>query len=368
MSSEGYGSAFLSLALFGASLTFGMKMMGKSNSASSIAASTTTKEAPAEPNEQVHALIRERFTSCVHHIKPQLPKLPQGSQLEFYGLYKQATLGNVGEFLTHPPSSFDVVASAKYQAWKRLEGTSKSVAMQEYIDKAVHLEFTKSMLDYNDDDNADFDDDGAVIDLGGMGNKPSTLAASSGDAAANEEQRIADAAHPLHAAARDNQVATLEKLLTSGNCHPDDLDESGQTALHLAADAGHPECVKLLVKYGANVQAADNDGITVLQAAVISGDVETCRLLCVLGANPDQPDDDGDTPRACAKDDPILRDLLFRASMGQLQIDSDLQTELQELGKESAAEERMSIAAAKTEALEALNDIPIDLDDGDGDM
>jgi ankyrin repeat protein len=110
-----------------------------------------------------------------------------------------------------------------------------------------------------------------------------------------------------------------------------------KTALHLAADAGHPECVKLLVKYGANVQAADHDGITVLQAAVIGGDVDTCRLLCVLGANPDQPDADGDTPRTCAKDDPMLRDLLFRASMGQLEIDTDLQNELQGLGQNAAA-------------------------------
>jgi len=210
--------------------------------------------------------------------------------------------------------------------------------MQEYIDKAVHFEFTKSLLDYNEDD-----DDGeltgdAVIDLGGMGNKPSTLALERTDEE-REEFKQQDAAYPLHAAARDNQVTVLEQLLlkSSRQHMADELDEAGQTALHLAADAGHPECVKLLVKYGANVQAADHDGITVLQAAVIGGDDDTCRLLCVLGANPDQPDADGDTPRTCAKDDPMLKDLLFPASMGQLEIDADLQKELQELGQNAAA-------------------------------
>ncbi|MBX9925286.1 MAG: acyl-CoA-binding protein [Hyphomicrobiaceae bacterium] len=45
--------------------------------------------------------------------------------LKLYGLYKQATEGDVsGE----PPELFDVRASAKYKAWQALVGTSRDDA------------------------------------------------------------------------------------------------------------------------------------------------------------------------------------------------------------------------------------------------
>jgi acyl-CoA-binding protein len=336
----------------------------------------STAKSAAEPTKiqnasNADALMKERFDSCVSHMKTQLPKLPQASQLDFYALYKQGSLGNVDDFMAHPPPAYDLVASAKYKAWKSVQGMEKSAAMQEYIDKAVHVEFTRSMLGNDDDDNFEMEGD-AIMDMNGMGNKPSTLAAerTKEEEAADLED---DKAYPLHAAARDNQLAVLEQLLQEGGdkSNPNALDTSGQTALHLAADAGHPDCIKLLVKHGADVHASDNDGISVLQAAVIAGDVETCRLLCALGANPDQPDADGDTPRECAKDDPVLRDMLFRASQGHLEIDADFQKELQELGDDSAttpAEPANTTNSYTKDDIAALDNIPMDLDDGDFDM
>ena len=320
----------------------------------------------SKKTQQVDKLVQERFNSCIHHMKSQIPTMPQPLQLEFYALFKQASLGDIDDYIRKAPPAYDVVATAKYKAWKSLSGMTRTAAMQEYIDKAVHYEFTRSML-VNDDDNEELEGD-AVMDMNGMGNKPSTLSAerTKEEEDADDED---DRAFPLHAAARNNQVAELERLLQGDKKHdPNELDKSGQTALHLAADAGHPDCIKVLVKYGADVQAADNDGITVLQAAVIAGHVETCRLLCVLGADPDQPDGDGDTPRECAKDDPVLRDLLFRASVGQLEIDPDFQKELEELGQLASPRLKAKEKTSHQAEISALDSIPIDLDDGDGDM
>ncbi len=324
---------------------------------------------PMKDASQIDTLVKERFNSCVHHMKSQISKLPQSSQLAFYALFKQATLGDVDNFIENPPPAYDMVGSAKYKAWKSLKGMSRTTAMQDYIDKSVHFEFTRSMLSNDDDENFELEGD-AVMDINGMGNRPSTLSAER----TKEEEEAEDEddkAFPLHAAARNNQLAALERLLQVGENKrdPNELDMSGQTALHLAADAGHPDCIKILVKYGADVQAADNDGISVLQAAVIAGHVEACRLLCVLGADPDKADGDGDTPRQCAKDDPVLRDLLFRASIGQLDIDPDFQKELQELGQASTGTaETETTSSSHKDDLAALDNIPIDLDDGDGDM
>jgi hypothetical protein len=214
------------------------------------------------------------------------------------------------------------------------------------------MEFTREMqtdmdddgdIHYDDDDNDDEDDNDPIMNLAGLGNRPSTLLVA-------EEDTSEDALnYPLHAAARENNIDALHQWLTVEKLAPDSLDSAGQTALHLAADRGHPTIIKCLYKAGADIHAADHDGISVLQAAVIAGNVDICKLLCQLGANPDQPDRDGDTPRNCAEDDPALQALMFRASQGQLVFeleDVDFQKELETLGRLPASPSPLSSLAA----------------------
>lgn len=51
-------------------------------------------------------------------------------KLRLYGLYKQATSGDVAG---KRPGFLDVVGRAKYDAWADLSGTSSEVAEQEYV-------------------------------------------------------------------------------------------------------------------------------------------------------------------------------------------------------------------------------------------
>lgn len=51
--------------------------------------------------------------------------------LNLYGLYKQAT---EGEVKGDRPGGFDFKAIAKYDSWASLKGISKETAMQQYID------------------------------------------------------------------------------------------------------------------------------------------------------------------------------------------------------------------------------------------
>lgn len=61
----------------------------------------------------------------------QLPEKPDNETLlQLYALYKQATEGDVsGE----KPGFFDFVATAKYEAWEGLAGTSKADARAKYV-------------------------------------------------------------------------------------------------------------------------------------------------------------------------------------------------------------------------------------------
>jgi acyl-CoA-binding protein len=60
-----------------------------------------------------------------------LPERPDNlTLLKIYGLFKQATVGDV---TGTRPGFTDLVARAKYDAWAELKGQSKEAAMREYI-------------------------------------------------------------------------------------------------------------------------------------------------------------------------------------------------------------------------------------------
>jgi hypothetical protein len=88
----------------------------------------------------------------------------------------------------------------------------------------------------------------------------------------------------------DGNVSGLRELLeTYDNITERDIDGDGSNALHLAACYGHVDFVKLLIQYGANVNAVNNEGLSVLfYASCLSKSLPpTLELLC-LGAKIDK--------------------------------------------------------------------------------
>ena len=75
------------------------------------------------------------FESAADRAK-ELPHQPNDVLLDLYGLFKQATTGDVtGE----KPGMFDFQGAAKYDAWERRRGMTRDEAMQAYIDLVDHL-------------------------------------------------------------------------------------------------------------------------------------------------------------------------------------------------------------------------------------
>ncbi|MCC6621412.1 MAG: acyl-CoA-binding protein [Deltaproteobacteria bacterium] len=73
--------------------------------------------------------MKEAFESAVARSKT-LPSQPTNIQLEMYGLYKQATVGDV---TGSRPGMLDVRGRAKWDAWKKLEGVDAEEAMGAYV-------------------------------------------------------------------------------------------------------------------------------------------------------------------------------------------------------------------------------------------
>lgn len=74
--------------------------------------------------------LDQRFEQAAVAAK-NLPQRPDNDTLlELYALYKQ---GQEGDVSGKPPSLFDFVAKAKYDAWAGLQGTPQETAKEKYI-------------------------------------------------------------------------------------------------------------------------------------------------------------------------------------------------------------------------------------------
>ncbi|KDN42612.1 acyl-CoA-binding protein [Tilletiaria anomala UBC 951] len=74
----------------------------------------------------------EKAVAVVQGMPKDGPVQPtQAEQLKFYGLYKQA---NVGDVNTSRPGMMDFTGKAKWDAWKKEEGKSQEDAKKDYVE------------------------------------------------------------------------------------------------------------------------------------------------------------------------------------------------------------------------------------------
>ena len=82
----------------------------------------------------------------------------------------------------------------------------------------------------------------------------------------------------------------------------DARENDGGTALHIAAEYGHAECVTLLLDRGARVDARNSNDATPLHLAAEYGHLEIARALVARGASKDaRTRNAGLTPAAMAR-------------------------------------------------------------------
>jgi acyl-CoA-binding protein len=79
--------------------------------------------------------LKEDFEAAAARSRT-LPPQGNDSLLELYGLFKQATEGDV---TGDPPGFFDLRGQAKYDAWEARRGMSREAAMQAYVALVARL-------------------------------------------------------------------------------------------------------------------------------------------------------------------------------------------------------------------------------------
>jgi hypothetical protein len=88
----------------------------------------------------------------------------------------------------------------------------------------------------------------------------------------------------LYTAAADNDTKELKKVLDCGKADPNSLYLSGIAPLHVAAAEGHLETIRLLVRYGADIDIQDAEGCSPLEFALRGGHFDCASFLIKVGA------------------------------------------------------------------------------------
>lgn len=195
--------------------------------------------------------------------------------LQFYGLYKQATVGDCD---TKRPGLFQLTAKAKWNAWNALKGLSTQDAMVQYI-TLLTTTIPKWKESSKKDawvsvsahsvpaDNQIPDDEKLITDFIKEGDLKSFLDHVT---TATEDQRneLDDSGLGLiHWAADRNQLEILRELLQIPGVQVNLQDSEGQTALHYAASCGHKDILQLLLTKGSDRNIANADGETPVDIA-----------------------------------------------------------------------------------------------------
>ena len=81
--------------------------------------------------------LQAQFDKAAKEVMDLSKRPDDKTLLRLYGLYKQATLGDIKG---KRPGFTDVKGRAKYDAWSRLRGKSEQRAMQEYINLVEELQ------------------------------------------------------------------------------------------------------------------------------------------------------------------------------------------------------------------------------------
>lgn len=112
-----------------------------------------------------------------------------------------------------------------------------------------------------------------------------------------DEPAVADASsdnynpggYPLHMAAEAGHTETVKLLFFVGKegATPDKKDSLGSTALHRAVSFKHIDVVKQLLERGADVHATNKIGNTPLHIAAYTGAVDIAKVLLAAGADKD---------------------------------------------------------------------------------
>ncbi|KAI6189373.1 Ankyrin [Aphelenchoides bicaudatus] len=167
---------------------------------------------------------------------------------------------------------------------------SKGVAGFTVLHSAIYfnsnnIEIVRKLIELKADINAQTTNEWTALHLAAMkaGTQLLQLLLDNG---AKLEVRDDSGLTPLHHAVSSNKLENTKWFISKGSIEFANIKSVEKwTALHLAAEYGDSEMVKLLVEAGIELEATDYFGRTSLHFAVMSNSYENAKILIANGAN-----------------------------------------------------------------------------------
>lgn len=201
--------------------------------------------------------IENEFEKGCDYVTAQHSKLNSELLVRLYGYFKQATIGKCD---APKPSIFDLRSQAKWKSWSKLGDMSKSEAMQQYIQN-----LTETVQDWNQEIDCAKSKEQCWVSV-------STMC---------KEKEVPHSSKDVFDWVKEGCISKLKEF---GKLSADLRDDQGLTLLHWAADRGHADVVKYLVKeLKIDPNCRDNENQTPLHYAAACGHLDICKVLLDMG-------------------------------------------------------------------------------------
>lgn len=119
-----------------------------------------------------------------------------------------------------------------------------------------------------------------------MSSLPSSFPAKRGGHNPEIQKIMVRRSSALHEVTKKGIYGDIQRIIDSNPSSIDDVDQFGQTALHIAAFEGYLDIVELLISNGASITLQDKNGWAPLHCAATNGHLDICQRLIIEGADP----------------------------------------------------------------------------------
>ncbi len=240
-------------------------------------------------------VLSEEFEKAASFLPAVAGTLGQEDLLYFYARFKQRREGPNSR---PKPGFFDFEGKRKWQAWRDLADMTAEEAMRQYVGKLDEV-----CEDWREKEGKQ-GGGGGVLGRGWV--TVSTMK--------REEEALEEANKTLLDFVKEGDEEKVRRALDGleDGEEVNAADEEGMSALHWAADRGHPGVLRLLLAAGGRVDAADCEGQTPLHYAASCGHAEAARVLVGAGADAAAADADGATPEDLATEEEVKKLLLTK--------------------------------------------------------
>eukprot|EP01119_Soliformovum_irregulare_P022680 TRINITY_DN7812_c0_g1_i1.p1 TRINITY_DN7812_c0_g1~~TRINITY_DN7812_c0_g1_i1.p1 ORF type:complete len:234 (-),score=40.52 TRINITY_DN7812_c0_g1_i1:82-783(-) len=229
--------------------------------------------------EEADAFLTQEFEEASRFLsKNSNLSLDNEQKLQFYGLYKQATVGPCN---TSRPAFWDMTGKAKWDAWKSVEALTKEDSMRTYIETLTSIfpgwiineEIPESMRSVGE------------TETGFAVSRPVV-----------EQDNIPESEKGLPYWTSMGDVEKVRAFLQKEPGSINQKDVEGRAALHYACDRGSLQLTQILIENGADINLQDEEGMTPAHYAGVIEAKEIWDFLIEKGADLHIRDNDGNPP------------------------------------------------------------------------